>query len=68
MAQYHYVIYFDTATETWNVDYETTSARFPEGEVYDYAGYPVWEPVREEDFVEYSDHVVHVLERANDLS
>jgi hypothetical protein len=35
MAQFHYVVYYDTTTGNWKVDLSTTVARFPDGTVYD---------------------------------
>jgi len=34
MSQIHYVVYFDTETKGWEIDYGTTEARFPEGHLY----------------------------------
>ena len=33
--QFHYVVMFDSETQTWSVDWETGDRVFAEGEVYD---------------------------------
>jgi hypothetical protein len=38
MAQFHHVVYFDTADELWHVDPQT-DAYFPDGEVWGYTSY-----------------------------
>jgi hypothetical protein len=38
MAQYHHVVYYDTADERWHVD-PATDAYFPDGEVWGYTSY-----------------------------
>lgn len=34
MTQYHYVVFFDDKSNKWKVDYPTTSARFPDGTIW----------------------------------
>lgn len=48
MAQFHHVVFYDTASELWSLDLDT-DAYFPDGEVFDYAGSQEWEHIREED-------------------
>jgi hypothetical protein len=46
MAQFHHVVFYDTASELWFLDLET-DAYFPDGEVFDYAGTQEWSPIPE---------------------
>lgn len=46
MAQYHHVIYYDTADEQWHVDLSTAAVRFGDGPVYTPSDNP-WEDWRE---------------------
>ena len=66
MAQFHYVVYYDTAKEQWDIDWGTTEARFPEGEVWDYAGSKDWSDVPENEHHWYVSAGQELLAAAND--
>jgi hypothetical protein len=55
MAQHYFVIAYDDVEETWSIDYETLTARFPEGSVWfseDSEGPDEWVPFHELDATE----------------
>lgn len=62
MAQYHYVVYFDTTDKQWHTDHETTTAHFPDGEVFDYAGSNEWEPLHREEVMPYVNLIADLLD------
>jgi hypothetical protein len=61
MAQYHYVVYYDTADEEWHTNHATTHALLPDGEVFDYAGSGEWSPLHDEDVMPYVTHIADLL-------
>ena len=64
MAQFHHVVYFDTAREEWRVDLQT-DAYFPDGEVWDYAGSQEWEGVPANEWSAYMGQVNTIIEKLN---
>lgn len=64
MAQYHYVVYYDTADERWHIESDT-EAYFPDGEVFDYAGSYFWEPLPDAEVEWYQRAGDRLLEVAN---
>lgn len=64
MAQFHHVIYFDTADEKWHVD-EATDCYFPDGEVFDYAGSKEWETVPDLETGAYNEQISFVVDQLN---
>jgi len=67
MAQFHYVIYFDTMDEKWHLDRDT-DAYFPDGEAWDYAGSQMWQDVPEYEAEWYDKVGERLLAAANDLA
>lgn len=61
MAQYHYVVWYDTADEQWHTDYDTTRMLLPDGEVFGYAGKAEWSPLEPEDVLPYVTHIADLL-------
>lgn len=61
MAQYHYVVYYDTATEEWHTDYDTTSILLSDGVVFDYAESGEWSDVAPNEVEAYVDHIADLL-------
>jgi hypothetical protein len=59
MAQFHHVVFYDTAREAWFVDPQT-DAYFPDGEVYDYAGSQEWEGVPEAEEDAYNMDIAYL--------
>jgi hypothetical protein len=64
MAQYHHVVFYDTATEQWYVDPQT-DAYFQDGEVWDYAGDHMWQRVPEGEGSAYQDQITHIISTLN---
>lgn len=64
MAQFHHVVYFDTADESWHVDPQT-DAYFSDGEVWDYAGVHEWQRVPDNEFQNYMHQVEYILDQLN---
>ena len=64
MAQFHHVVFYDTATETWHVDPQT-DAYMPDGEVWDYAGDNEWRGVPDAEEAFYQAQVSMILAALN---
>lgn len=64
MAQFHHVVYFDTATESWGIDSED-DAYFPDGQVWDYAGSQEWERVPEAEVDAYVKQITFIVDTLN---
>ena len=66
MAQYHHVIFYDTAREEWFVDRDT-DAYLPDGEVWDYAGSQEWQGLEDNEIDGYMEQVEFVTQMLNSV-